>query len=74
MKFVIPDISQWKIFDYVNIHHVNPLHLIIDKVDGYIDEKNGNKYLILASSDKNKDVYWQNTQNFGMGLNIWLKK
>ena len=48
--------------------------MIIDKVDGYIYEKNGNKYLILASSDKNKYVYWQNTQNFGMGLNILLKK
>ena len=35
-----------KDLDYVNIHSVNPLYLMFDKVDGYIDEKNGNKYLI----------------------------
>ena len=31
-----------KDFDYVKINSVNPLHLIIGKVDGYIEEKNGN--------------------------------
>ena len=35
-----------KDLDYVNIHSVNPLYLMFDKVDEYIDEKNGNKYLI----------------------------
>ena len=40
--------------DYVNIYSVNPLYLIIDKVYGYIEEKNRNKYLILASTDKIK--------------------
>ena len=29
--------------DYVKIKRVNPLHLIISEVDGYIKEKNGNK-------------------------------
>ena len=43
-----------KDFDYVNINSVNTLYLIIDKVDGWIEEINGNKYLILASTDKNK--------------------
>ena len=28
-----------KDFDYVKINSVNPLYLIIDKVDGYIEEK-----------------------------------
>ena len=42
--------------DYVKINSVNPLYLIIDKVDGYIEEKNGNKYLTLVSTDKNKEV------------------
>ena len=37
--------------DYVKI---NPLYLIIDKVDGYIKEKNGNKYLTLALQIKKK--------------------
>ena len=26
--------------DYESIHSVNPLYLIIDKVDGYIEESN----------------------------------
>ena len=42
--------------DYVKSNSVNPLWLIIDKVDGYIEEINGNKYLILDSTDKNKEV------------------
>ena len=45
-----------KDFDYVNIHIVNTLYLIIDKVDGHIEEKNGNKCLSLASTGKNKEV------------------
>ena len=33
-----------KNFDYVKINSVNPLYLIVGKADGYIREKNGNKY------------------------------
>ena len=36
--------------------NTNPLYLIIDDVDGYIEENNGNKYLTFASTDKNKKV------------------
>ena len=32
------------------------MYLITDKVDEYIKEKNGNNYLILASTDKNKEA------------------
>ena len=42
--------------DYVKINSVKPLYLIIDEVDRYFEEKNGNKYLILDSTDKNKEV------------------
>ena len=42
--------------DYVNIHSVNPLYFIIDKADGYIEERNANKYLTLVSNNKNKDI------------------
>ena len=37
--------------DYIAINSVNSLFLIIDKVDGYIDEKNGDKYLIFDCTD-----------------------
>ena len=35
---------------------VNPLYLIIRKVDGHIEEKNKNKYLVFDSIDENKKV------------------
>ena len=38
------------------INTVNPLYLIIDKADEYIEECSGNKYLTLVSTDKNKDT------------------
>ena len=36
-----------KDFKHVNIHSVNPLYIIINEVDGSIEEKNGSKYLTL---------------------------
>ena len=42
--------------DYVKINSVNALYLIVDEVDGHLEEKNENKYLILDSTDKNKEV------------------
>ena len=45
-----------KYSDYVKISNVNPLYLIIGEVDAYIEEKNGNKYSTLVSTDKNKEV------------------
>ena len=48
-----------KDFDYAKFNSVNPLYIIIDEANGYIEEKNGNKYLIFASTnstDKNKKV------------------
>ena len=52
---------------------VNPLYFIVDEVDGFIEESNGNKYLVFASRDKNKEVLKKYT-NFEMGLKICLKQ
>ena len=41
---------------YVKTNSVNPLHLIVDKVDGSIKRLLVHKYLILASTDKNNEV------------------
>ena len=38
--------------DYESIDSVNPLYFIVGEVDGYIEEKNGNKYLTIASTVK----------------------
>ena len=45
-----------KISDCVKINSVNPLYIIIKEVYVSIEERNGNKYLTFASSDKNKKV------------------
>ena len=48
--------------DYIRINSVNPLYLIIDKVDGLIEEKNENKYLTLISTDDNKEALIKYTE------------
>ena len=60
--------------DCVKLNSVNPLYLIIDKVDGCIEEKNGNKYLILDSSDKNKEVLIKYTELWDVIKNLVKKK
>ena len=42
--------------DYENIHSVSPLYLIIHSATGYFKEKNGEKYLIIDSTDKYQEV------------------
>ena len=41
---------------------INPLYFIIFEIDGYTEKKNGNKYLILTSTDKNKEVLSKYTE------------
>ena len=45
-----------KKFIYVTINNVNPLYLIISKINDYIKESNGNKNLMLDSLDESKDI------------------
>ena len=54
-----------KIDDCENIYSVNPLYLLINHGNGYIEEKGVNKYLIFDSTDENKDLV-KNTMTFGM--------
>ena len=65
--YYIGYITIKKIDDYESIYSVNPLYLRINHASGYIEEKNGNKYLIFDSVDENKGVL-KNTQMFGMEL------
>ena len=48
--------------DYGKIKSVKSLYLIINNVDGYFREINGNKYLTLVSTDKNKEVLTKYTE------------
>ena len=40
---------------YMTINGMNPLDLIIGKVNGYFKEINGNKYLTLVPANETKD-------------------
>ena len=42
--------------NYESIYSVNPLYLQVNHADGYIEEKNGNKYLIFDSTDDYKEL------------------
>ena len=62
-----------KIDDCENIYSVNPLYLLINHANGYIEEKGVNKYLIFDSTDENKELL-KNTMMFGMELKTKSKK
>ena len=50
-------ITILKIDDYESIYSVNPLYLHVNNTNGYIEQKNGNKYLIFNDlEDENKDL------------------
>ena len=54
---------------YVKISSVNPLYLIINKVNGYFEEIYGNKYLTLIPTNESKNTLkkyeelWNNIRN-----------
>ena len=39
-----------------SINSVNSLYLLVDEIDGFIEEKEGNKYLNIAFTDSNNEV------------------
>ena len=45
-----------KSLDNVNIDCENSLYLVFNNVDGYIEINNEEKYLVFASTDKNKEI------------------
>ena len=65
--YYIGYITIKKFDDYKSICSVNPLCLCINHASGYMEEKNGNKYLFFNSVDENKEVL-KNTQRLGMKL------
>ena len=65
--YYIGYITIKKIDDCESIYSVNSLYLRINHASGYIEERNGNKYLIFDSVDENKKVL-KNMQVFGIEL------
>ena len=62
-----------KIDDCENINSANTLYLPITHASGYIEEINGNKYLIFDSTDGNKELL-KNVMMFLMELVMKLKQ
>ena len=55
--FTTLDTSQLKKLMIVKIFSVNPLYLLVNHASGYIEEKNGNKYLIFDDFvNENRDL------------------
>ena len=42
--------------DEYKINSVNPLYLFVDETDGFVEEREGSKYLNIASTDSNNEV------------------
>ena len=73
--YYIGYITIKKIDNYESIYSVNPLYLRINHASGYIEEKNGNKYLIFDDSvNENKELLKKNMQMFGMELKTKSKQ
>ena len=71
--YYIGYIKKKKIDECNNIHSVNPLYLRVDHASGYIEEKNGNKYLVFDSTDENKELI-EKYNDFGIELTIKSKR
>ena len=60
--YYIGHTTKKDIDDYESIYSAKPLYIIITEADGYIEESNGNKYLIFATAYKNKEVLTKYTE------------
>ena len=65
--YYIGHITIKKPDDYESIYSVNPLYLQVNHANGYIKEKNENKYLIFDTRDGNKELL-KNIKMFGAEL------
>ena len=61
--YYIGYITIKSIGDYESINSVNSLYFIVREINGFIEEKIGNKYLVLDSADdRNKAVLIKYTE------------
>ena len=53
-----------KKISYATMNCINPLYFIINKINGYIEKSNGDKYLTLVLTDKIKETL-KSMRNYG---------
>ena len=54
---------------YVKTNIVNPLYPIFRKVNGYFEEINKNKYLMVVPANESKEII-KNLKNFGVKSDV----
>ena len=64
--YYIGQITIKKIDDYESIDSVNPLYQQVNDVNGYIEEKNGNKYLTFDDSVNQNEELLKDMWMLGM--------
>ena len=52
------------------VNRVNPLYLMINRIDGFIEEKNGSKYLNISDTNRNSKILKKYNQVFDGMINI----
>ena len=57
-----------------NINSANPLYLMINRVDRFIEGKNDVKYVNISDTGKNSEILKKNTTKYLMELNTISKK
>ena len=56
---------------YAAVNSVNPLCVVIKKINGHNKESNGNKYLTLVPTEESKDTL-KSMKNYGTKSKILL--
>ena len=56
-----------------NVNSVNPLYLMINRIDGFVEEKNANKYLNIVDTARNNEILKKYNQVFD-GIKYHAKK
>ena len=56
--------------DQFKVNSVNPLYLLVHRINGFIEKKEGSKYFNTASIDSNSKVL-KNMKNFGSEEKIY---
>ena len=59
--------SEW------GVDSVNPLYLMINRIDGFVEEKNSNKYINISDTSRNNEIFTKYNQVFN-GIKYHIKK
>ena len=56
----------------MDVNSVNPLYLMINRIDGFIEEINSIKYLSIANTEKNSEVLKKSSEVWN-GVKYFIK-